>query len=148
MVPPFTSAMWTKHKFLARAQAFFKHEDQLRLYKSQKKASEVLKKRRKYKAREKVAAEETYGPGGWTQTLNSNFDHSLSQLYNFPIPIIYILLDFPFLVSNIAFRCIIYKCVCDVYLAPRKWRLFALALLGLKNVLCVYCYHLLFAVVS
>ena len=63
MVPPFTSAMWTKHKFLAHAQAFFKHEDQLRLYKSQKKASEVLKKRRKYKAREKVAAEETYGPG-------------------------------------------------------------------------------------
>ena len=58
-------------EFTARAHAFFKHEDQLRLYKSQKKASEVQKKRRKYKAREKVAAEETaiaeegptYGPG-------------------------------------------------------------------------------------
>ena len=49
--PPFTSAMWTKHKFMARAQAFFKHEDQLRFYKSKKKASEVQKKRRKYKAK-------------------------------------------------------------------------------------------------
>ena len=39
--------------------AFFKHEDQLRLYKSQKWANEVKKKRRKYKAREKVTAEET-----------------------------------------------------------------------------------------
>ena len=57
-------------EFATRAQAFFKH-DQLGLYKSQKRASEVWKKRRKYKAREKVAAEETaiaedgptYGPG-------------------------------------------------------------------------------------
>ena len=47
------------------------NQDQLRLYKSQNMASEVHKKRRKYKAREKVAAEETaiaeegptYGPG-------------------------------------------------------------------------------------
>ena len=39
-------------EFTARAQAFVKHEDQLRLYKSQKRASEVQKKRRKYKARE------------------------------------------------------------------------------------------------
>ena len=47
-----------------RAHAFLKHEDQLRLYRSQKWVSEV-QKRRKYKAREKVAAEETptYGPG-------------------------------------------------------------------------------------
>ena len=29
MVLPFTCAMWTKHKFSAHAQAFFKHEDQL-----------------------------------------------------------------------------------------------------------------------
>ena len=34
-------------------------QDQLRLYKSQERASEVQKKRRKYKAREKVSAEET-----------------------------------------------------------------------------------------
>ena len=46
-------------EFTARAQAFFKHENQLRLYKSQKRASEVQKKRRKYKARGKLAAEET-----------------------------------------------------------------------------------------
>ena len=46
MVPSFTRAMWTKHKFTARAQAFFKHEEQLRLYKSQKKASEVQKRRK------------------------------------------------------------------------------------------------------
>ena len=39
MVPPFTRAMWTKHKFMARAQTFFKRQDQLRLYKSQKRAS-------------------------------------------------------------------------------------------------------------
>ena len=58
-------------EYTAHAQAFFKHEDQLRLYKSQKMASEIWKKRRKYKAREKVAAEQTaiaeegptYGPG-------------------------------------------------------------------------------------
>ena len=58
-------------EFTAHAQAFFKHEDQLRLYKSQNRASEVQKKRRKCKANEKVAAEETaiaeegpkYGPG-------------------------------------------------------------------------------------
>ena len=70
MVPP-TRAVKTKHKFTAHAQAFFKHQDQLRLYKSQNRASEGQKKRRKYKAREKVAAEETaiaeegptYGPG-------------------------------------------------------------------------------------
>ena len=57
-------------EFTTRAQAFFKH-DQLGLYKSQKRACEVWKKRRKYKAREKGAAEETaiaeeghtYGPG-------------------------------------------------------------------------------------
>ena len=69
--PPFTRAMWTKLKFTARTQAFFKPEDQLRLYKSQKRASEVQNKRNTYKAREKVAAEETaiaeegptYGPG-------------------------------------------------------------------------------------
>ena len=56
-----------------------KHEDQLRLYKSQKRASEVQKRRRKYKAREKVAADETaiaeegptYGPG-WI--MNSNIE--------------------------------------------------------------------------
>ena len=58
-------------EFTANAHAFFKHEDQLRLHKSQKKASEVQKKRRKYKSRERVTAEETaiaeegpsYGPG-------------------------------------------------------------------------------------
>ena len=71
MVPLFTHAMWTKHKFTARAQAFFKNEDQLRLYKSQQRASEIQKKRREYNAREKVAAvvtaiaeeEPTYGLG-------------------------------------------------------------------------------------
>ena len=46
-------------EFTARAQAFFKHVDQLRLFKSQKRASEVQKKRRKYKAKNKVTAEET-----------------------------------------------------------------------------------------
>ena len=75
MVSPFTRAMWTKHKFMARAQAFFKQEDQLKLYKVQKRASEAQKKKRKYKAREKLAADKTiaeegptYGPGEfWTQ---------------------------------------------------------------------------------
>ena len=58
-------------EFTARALAFFKLEDQQRLYKSQKRASEVQKRRRKRKARERVAAEEaaiaeegpTYGAG-------------------------------------------------------------------------------------
>ena len=53
-------------EFVARAQAFFKHADQLRLYKSQKRASEVQNKRRKYKARGKLAAEETaIAEEGW-----------------------------------------------------------------------------------
>ena len=46
-------------EFTACVQDFFKQEDQLRLYKCQKRASEVQNKKRKYKAREKVAAEET-----------------------------------------------------------------------------------------
>ena len=52
--------------------------DQLRLYKYQKTASEVQKKRRKYKAREKVAAEETTiaeeGPTYGPSVLNSNIE--------------------------------------------------------------------------
>ena len=64
-------------EFTARAEAFFKQEDQLRLYTCQKRASEVQRNRRKYKAREKVAAEETAiaeGGGGGLHMVQVNFE--------------------------------------------------------------------------
>ena len=61
-------------EFVARAQAFFKHQDQLRLYKSQKRASEVQKKSRKYKAREKVAAEKSHSRGWGLHMVQVNFE--------------------------------------------------------------------------
>ena len=47
IIPPFTCAMWKKHMFMARAQAFFKHEDQLWLYKRDRRKVESTKLERR-----------------------------------------------------------------------------------------------------
>ena len=73
MVPPFTRAMWTQHS-LRHVHRLSLSKDQLRFYKSQKRGSEVQKKR-KYKAREKVAAEETAIAEGDMVQVNFELKH-------------------------------------------------------------------------